>query len=207
MDYTGNSKKEKSEKVKPEKKIKRVVQGEVLVQKKTIGRKFKDLFIMADFRSVVQYVFSDVLLPAARNMIVDSSTKGIERMMYGPDAMRRRNIGSPPGRVSYTNYSNSNPINRGVRSAPPVQTTSRSVRSSREDFILATREEAELVVERMNDIIETYDVVSVADLNDLVGFPTTHVDNKWGWTFLVGVNIIQTREGYLIDLPPADPIN
>ncbi len=206
MDYQGNSKKEQLATTKPEKNIKRVVQGEVIVQKKSVGRKFKDIFIMADFRSVFQYVISDVLLPAARNMIVDGASKGVERMMYGDSAMRRR-MGTGVGpRITYNN-----PINRGYRAAtttmaPTVTTGSRS-RATREEFILSSREEAELVLERMNDIIDTYEIVSVADFNDLVGFPTSHVDNKWGWTFLGDVQIRQVREGYLIDLPQAEPIS
>ncbi len=77
--------KEKVEKV--------VITGEVITKKKGLGRKFKELFVSADAKSVIAYVAADVLLPAARNMIVDASTKGIERMMYGES--------NPPGRRMY----------------------------------------------------------------------------------------------------------
>ncbi len=181
-DYQGNSKKQKETPVVPPKNIERVVVSEVIVQKKGVGRKFKDLFIEADFRTVVKYVASDVLLPAARNMIVDASTKGVERLLYGESAVRRRNFGVGP-RITYNN-----PINRGYRDtsaprhAPPISyPETRSLRHTRDEFIISSREEAELVLERMNDIIDQYEVASVADLNDLVGLPTTHVDNKWGW--------------------------
>lgn len=208
MDYQGNSKKEKVVDQIPDKKVEKVIVGEVVVHKKSLGRKFKDLFIEADFKSVVRYVSMDVLLPAARNMIVDGASKGIERMMYGDSAIRRRNYGAGVGpRVTYNN-----PINRGYRNAPSPRPPlgsleSRSAaRTNREEFILSSREEAQLVLERMNDIIDTYEVVSVADLNDLVGFPTSHVDNKWGWLYLGDVQIRQIREGYLIDLPQAEPL-
>lgn len=207
MDYASNSRKNKEEKEKPEKKVDRVVTGEVIVQKKSIGRKFKDLFIEADFRSVIGYVIHDVLIPAARNTIVDASTKGIERMMYGESAIRRRNFGPGPRLTTYHT-----PVNRGLnsaipaRSAPPISVAPRTMRSTREDFILSSREEGELVLERMNDIIDNFDVVSVADLNELVGYPPSHIDNKWGWSDLSGVQIRQVREGYLIDLPPVEPI-
>lgn len=202
QDYTGNSKKAKETPKVPAKNVEKVVVGEVVVQKKSLGRKFRDLFIEADFKSVVSYVASDVLLPAARNMIVDSATKGIERMMYGESAVRRRNYGHG-SRITYNN-----PINRGYRDSAPSRRTmpTRSIQRSREDFVLSSREEAELVLERMNDIIDTYEVVSVADLNDLVGHPTSHVDNKWGWVDLGHVQIRQIREGYLIDFPPAEEI-
>lgn len=206
VDYQGNANKDKDKEIeKPEKKIERVVTSEVIVQKKSVGRKFKDLFVEADFKSVVRYIMSDVLLPAARNTIVDVTTKGIERMMYGESAMRRR---MSMGRGSHFSYQT--PVSRGyggspLRSAPPVPISQRS-RSVREEFILSSREEADMVIENMNNIIEQYEVVSVADLNSLVGFPTSHVDNKWGWTFLGDIQIRQVREGYLIDLPAAEAI-
>jgi hypothetical protein len=208
-DYQGNSKKMKETEKVPVKNVEKVVVGEVIVQKKSIGRKFKDLFIEADLKTVIRYVATDVLLPAARNTIVDASSKGIERLMYGESAVRRRNFGVGP-RVTYNN-----PINRGYRdsgpfhsprNAPAVSPAPRSSRHSRDEFFLSSREEAELVLERMNDIIDTYEVVSVADLNQLAGLPTTHVDNKWGWVYLGDVQIRQIREGYLIDFPPSEPI-
>ena len=209
MDYQGNAKRDKVQPVTSEKKsVERVVKGEVIVQKKSLGRKFRDVFIGADFGSVAHYILTEVLLPAARNTIVDASTKGIERMIYGETATRRRSIGAGP-RVTYNN-----PINRerGYLPNSPRSMLSmpdrenRSPRHSRDDFILSSREEAELVLERMNDIIDTYEVVSVADLNDLVGFPTSYIDNKWGWIYLGDVQVRQIREGYLIDLPSAEPI-
>lgn len=208
-DYQGNSKKDKESSLVPPKNIEKVIINDVIVQKKGLGRKFRDLFIEADLKTVIRYVASDVLLPAARNMILDASTKGIERMLYGDSTIRRRNLGSGP-RITYNN-----PINRGYRDspresilryAPPTSSEPRTSRYNRNDFILSSREEGELVLERMNDIIDKYEIASVADLNDLVGLPTTHIDNKWGWSNLSDVQIRQIREGYLIDFPQAEPI-
>lgn len=208
VDYAGNSKKDKEKSDRPEKKIEKVVTSDVVVQKKSLGRKFRDLFVEADFRSVFRYVFGEVLLPAARNTIVDASTKGIERMIYGDQAIRRRNYGGGMGpRVTYNN-----PINRGGYREPervrysPSGSAPRASTRAREDFILASREEADLVLERMSDIIDQFEAVSVADLNELVGFPTTPIDNKWGWSYLGDVQVRQIREGYLIDLPQPEEL-
>lgn len=204
-DYQSNSKKRKEAESTTPKVVERVVVSDVIIQKKSVGRKFKDLFIAADIRTVIHYVATDVLLPAAKNMLWDSLSKGGERMIFGDSAVRRRNFGSGP-RITYNN-----PINRGYepsssRYAPRPSSEPRGSRHIRDDFLLSTREEAELVLERMNDIIDNYDVVSLADLNDLVGLPTTHVDNKWGWSSLGNVQIRQIREGFLIDFPPSEAI-
>lgn len=80
-------------------------------------------------------------------------------------------------------------------------------RQARDDVvILATRSEAELVLERLGDIIDKFEVASVGDLHDLLGLPQTHVDQKWGWTYVGDASIRQVREGYLLDLPLAAPI-
>lgn len=201
MDYQSNSKKAK-EAAPTEKKLEKVVTTEVVSKPQPLGRKFKSIFVSADFRSVAGYVFEDVLIPAFRNMIVDASTKGIERVMYGESRSSRPNVGPGP-RITYNN-----PISRSTPGRSPRYTNQPQVqrRGARNDVILVSREEAELVLERLHDCIDSYDMVSVADLNDLLGLPATHVDNKWGWTYLGGAEVRQIREGYLLDLPPEEPI-
>lgn len=203
MDYQANSDKSKEPKVQKKAPIEKVVVGEVVVKKKTLGGKIKGVFAEADFRSVFRYVVSDVLIPAARNMIVDASTKGIERMMYGDRGYQQsRFMGG-----SRTMYSNS-PITRTDYRHPSTRPPMGSrPRMGQNEFILASREEAQTVLERMNDILEMYEVVSVADLNELVGFPTSYTDQKWGWTFLADAIIRPVREGYMIDLRPPETIN
>ena len=71
---------------------------------------------------------------------------------------------------------------------------------------MATREDAEMVLERLTDIIDQYDETSVGDLNDLIGIQGSHVDNKWGWTYLGDTQIRQVREGFLIDLPQPEQL-
>ena len=198
MDYQANSKASKNPE-KKDKKIEKVVTGEVVQKSKPVGRKLKDIFINADFGSVAQYVGYEVLIPAARNMIVDSFTKGIERMMYGESRPRQRHGNGP--RFSY-NTPVSRPY-RDPRTRPPMGVERAR---SRDDIIVSTREEGELVLERMNDIIDGYDVVSVSDLYEMVGFPSTHTDYKWGWTHIGGASVKQVREGYLLDLPSPEPL-
>jgi hypothetical protein len=82
----------------------------------------------------------------------------------------------------------------------------RTERADNRDLILSERADAETLVERLIDIIDTYDVASVMDLNEILGLPSTPIDNKWGWTSLGKVEIRQVREGYLVDLPPPEEI-
>src|SRR4029077_6557922 len=122
MDYQGNPKKNRPEieKTKPEKTVERVTSGEVIVTKKTFGRKVKDLFIEADFRGVLRYIGREILVPAAKNMIVDSTQKGVERVVYGETGVRRRAYGGYGGtRVQYNS-----PISRQHRDVVSREVTS-----------------------------------------------------------------------------------
>lgn len=207
MEFPPNSHKanEKgSKEATPKKSIEKVVQGEVTQRKKPLGRRFKEIFVGGEFKSAARYIATDVLLPAFRNMIVDATTKGIERMMYGDEAPRRRR-GYSESRTSRVSYNA--PVNRHLSERPAYRGDSRPrPKQDIGEIVLTTRDEAELVVERMTDIADKFDVVSVADLYELVGLPTTHVDNKWGWSGLHDVNVRQVREGYLIDLPLVEPL-
>ncbi|MET0786303.1 MAG: hypothetical protein ABWY25_06315 [Paenisporosarcina sp.] len=205
MDYQGNPNKPKEP--KPDKQIEKVVTGEVIQKPKGIGRKFRDVFLGGDLKNAARYVTGDVILPAFRDLLVDAITNGAKRFVYGESMYRRRQTEYRP-RVSYNN-----PIYRGMPRDPrdrailPDQPHSyRQQRQERDDIILARREDAELVVERLIDIVNQYDVASLADLYDLLGQQSSHVDNKWGWTYLNNVEIRQVRDGYLINLPDLEPI-
>jgi hypothetical protein len=213
MDYQKDPKKNRPEieQSKPEKTVERVTSGEVIVTKKTFGRKVKDLLIEADFRGVLRYIGREILIPAAKNMIVDSTQKGVERVVYGETAVRRRNFGGYGGtRVQYHS-----PINRQHRDVVSREVTSilnqgarpsGYTRRPQDAYILTTREEAELVIDQMNDIIDNYEVASVADLHATIGLNSTHVDEKWGWTYLGNIPIRQIRDGFLLELPMPEPI-
>ena len=88
---------------------------------------------------------------------------------------------------------------------PPYSPPVRPSRAS-QDIVLNTREEAELVLQTMQDIIEKYEFASVSDFHTIVGLPSTYVDNNWGWSGLQYVDIRQTREGWLLDMPSVEPI-
>lgn len=202
MDYGSNAKKHRQED-QPEKNVKQVTSGEAIVKKKSLGRKVKDLFVAADFRGATRYVFAEVLFPAARNMVYDAATEGIKRMMYGNSRVGRSYGGS------HTTYNR--PVDRGYatstsRYAPAVERGPRSSRRTQDDYIVSTRSEAEDVLDQMSDIVNQFGAVSVGDLHAMIGLASNHVDENWGWETMSGIGLLNTREGVLIDLPPAQPI-
>ena len=188
VDYVSNSNTAKEKlgakpapKDKPELVITQVTTQPAITKKRGLGRKFKDTFIDADAKSTVSYVFMQVVVPAAKNMLVDATTGAIERLVYGEDRRPSRGGYSTGARYSY-----SRPVDRpgrGASTRPGRDSGRQSTRNDRDDLILRSQEEAEAVIDQMNDILDTYDVVTVANLNEMVGLPIAPVDHSWGWEY------------------------
>lgn len=209
MDYAGNSNKDK-EQGKKKKEIERVTTGEVLIPKKGLWEKFKETFIADNFKNVSTYAFHEILIPALQNMVADTTSGMVDRM-FGVRGRRGIGIGSGTGpRITYNSpvrrygYTQDNLDRRNLPSRSDLSRRSTSTLTT--DIVLATKEEAMLVLERMTDICDQYQIVTVGDLNSLVGLPSTHVDEKWGWEDLRSAQIRDVREGYLLDLPQPQPI-
>lgn len=184
--------------------IEQVTTGAVVVKKPSLGQKLKTVFFGGDSKSAARYIAGDVVLPAVRSLIVDAVTKGAERLVWGEGArtMRRPSGYDYRSRVQY----NSPLVRQDPRMPRLPDQGPRVGRREPSDLVLASREEAELVLERLIDILDKYETVSMADLFDLTGLPSSHVDNKWGWTNLNTTEVRQVREGFLLSLPPAEEI-
>ncbi|HEY2455627.1 MAG TPA: hypothetical protein VGI71_24030 [Scandinavium sp.] len=204
VNYPSNSKqgqKRESERAKPEK----VVEGEVVQRKKSTAGRFLSKFISDDSQGVGEYVIMEVLLPAAKNMVSDAVSQGIERLLFG-DAKPSRS-----GHRAYTNYSRNATGQRYIPGSPmsdPRPPLSRQARASHDfdDIIIASRAEAEEVLDRLRDLINQYEVATVSDLYDLVGLTGEFTDDKWGWDDLRSASIRAIRGGYLLNLPRTHPI-
>jgi hypothetical protein len=210
MDYQSNSHKKKQEAAKqeaPKKDIQAVVSAKE--QKKPWHRRMRGIVFGGEFQSAGKYILADVLLPAARNLIVDATTKGIERMVYGDAAPRRSSGTRYDGRPRVSYHSPSRYREDPRRDMRPPDQPPRPVPSGRQtsEIVFDSREDAEKVLDALFDILDQYEIVAVADLNALVGLPSANVDHKWGWGFLGGTEVRQIREGWVLELPEPEPIH
>lgn len=200
-EYKSNShrsKEGKTEALTDRKKVEKVVHGRVRTKPKSGVSKITDVFISEDAANVKSYIVMDVLVPAVKKAISDIVRDGIDMILYGESRGRRSSSAS--GYVSYRDYSRSDDRDRFR--------DSRSRSSyAHDDIILDSRGEAEEVLTRMDELIDTYGNVSVADLYDLVGKSSEYTDNKYGWTNIRNAEPIRVRDGYMLKLPKALPIN
>ena len=196
-DYKPNSHRSKEEQNLPEKKIEPIVKGKVTTKKNNV-RKLTNTFVTEDIQNVKSYVLMDVLVPAIKKAISDIVTNGIDMLLYGETGRSRRKTNASV--VSYRNYYDS-------RREERYSSSRTRTGYSYDDVVLETRGEAEDVLSRMDELIDTYGVVSVADLYDLVGISCNYTDNKYGWTNLRNAEPVRVRDGYMLKLPKALPID
>lgn len=204
QDYTPNSnkyKKEQEEKKKEEKKLTSVVSAGAKTKKKSEMAKLSDIFISEDIHNVKSYVFLDVLVPAIKKAISDIVTNGIDMILYGDSGQSDRKR-SGASKVSYGSYY------RSDRDRDRRESVRARSGFDFDDIVFDNRGDAESVLTAMEDVIDQYGVVSVGDLYDLADVSTNnYAINKYGWTDLRSAEVVRTRDGYMIKLPRALPLN
>lgn len=215
-DFPSNSRKSREPKPEakvpePERRAEKVIEGEVQRRKKPIGRRLSETFFSGDGRGVMSYIMLDVLLPAAKDTIADVVSQGIERMLFGEARSVSRRTGArssgASGYVSYNRYSSQPP---GARREDPRATQLSPRARATHDFdeiILATRAEAEEVIDRLFGLVSKYEAATVGDLYDLLGISSKFTDDRWGWTDIRGAGVTRVRNGYLLDLPRPEPLD
>lgn len=185
-------------------KIESVVTGEVGKRKTPLGKRFAETFLGGDARSTANYVVLDVLVPAFKDMMSDAVSQAIDRMLFGERAGGRRGGSRPSGASGYVNYNrmgrSGGNRDRVEREDPRMSPRARTTHNF-DEIILATRIEAETVLNRLEDLIRDYETATVSDLYSLVGISPSFTDGKWGWDELPGARVVRDGGGYLLDLP------
>ena len=195
-EFKPNSNKFKEEEQQKTKKVEKAITGKAKLKKKSGLTKFRDVFIPSDITDIKGYIFSEVLIPKMKNILSES----FNIFLYG-ESRGAKNSSSKVPYVSYRDYSSSNSVRYSNK--PKVTST-----YDLDEIILDDRGEAEAVVERMSDLMDTYNNVSVADLYDLVGIEGRYTDNNYGWTSTRGVRVVRVGDGtYSIRLPRPTPID
>ena len=205
-EYKSNSHKSKQEEIE---KLQPIAKGKKVEKKQ---ESFKDMF-KTNSSSIKEYIIMDILIPTAKRTIseiVGSSSDilvdTIDTILFGEKRSRsRRRSGS--GRTSYYKYYDDRDR---YRDRDRDRDRPARVRGYEfDDIVLETRREAEEVLDRMEDLIDTYKIVSVADLYDLVGISGNYTDNKYGWSNLRSARVESLRygDGYILKLPKALPLD
>ena len=73
-------------------------------------------------------------------------------------------------------------------------------------IIFETRENAEEALKTLHKLYKMNNCVTVYDLYALTGFHTDYMSNRYGWTKEIDldVEIVENRNGYMIELPKPE---
>lgn len=201
-EYRPNSHKSKVEEREKEQNserhIKRVVNGKATTKPNEM-RKLTGLFVSDDAANVKSYVLMDVLVPAIKKAISDIVTDGIDMILYGETKGKRKSRSS--SNVPYRSYYD----DRDSRDRERSRYT--PGRFDYDDIVFDTRGDAELVKEEMLDAIDGYGIVTVADMYDMAGLSSPHTAYRYGWTNIRTAEVVRVRDGYILKLPKAMPID
>lgn len=180
----------------PEKRVQKVVTGKVSTRKNEV-RKLTDIFISEDAANVKSYVIMDVLVPGIKNAIYDIVTNSFDMILFGGTGGRKKT--SSGSKVSYRSYYDDKRESRRENSSYRDRN-----RFDYDDIEFESRVEAEAVLNEMEDCIERYGMVSVADMYDMSGLAAPYTSSKFGWTSIRTAEVKRVRGGkYIIELPRA----
>ena len=178
-----------------EKRAQMVVKGVAKTKKKSEISKLGSMFVSEDAGNIKDWLLNDWLIPNVKKAVVTT----IDMLLNGGhQTYDNRSRGG--ARVSYSGYYDRRD-DRG---------SSVSYARTRLDFdeiIFETRGEAEAALDEMYHMLDRYGVVRVADLYDAAGLSQPYTSNRYGWMNLRNAEVIRVRDGYVIKLPKAAPID
>lgn len=182
----------------PERKTGKVISGDAHRRKQSGLNRVSNAVGLGDGDSVKDYMTQaliDVLIPTLKRAVSDIVCNSINILLGEPTRTRS---GSQASRVNYRSYYDQGRDERKEYNRPRAQSS-----YSYDDIVFPSRGDAEEVLYRMEELLERFDMVSVADLFDMAGISCNYTDNKYGWKSLRDARIERVSDGYIIRLPRA----
>lgn len=195
--------KEANDKDIQEKHVERAATGKTHTRRESFGRKFMKTFFEGNFQDTKKYLVEDVVKPAIKENLADAINAAVGMMLFNEvrrGAGSRRGSNSNGSRVSYGGYFNGGSGCNGRREKMPSYQNSSDSPSRVAELMKETRGEAEDVLDILQEVLENYDQVTVADYYDAFGYTSDDFqDNKFGWKNLDGVMVKRVRGGIYDD--------
>lgn len=177
-----------------ERKLEKVAKGRVSDKKR--GERQGVLY------EIGHYLLHDIAIPAVKDFLWDGVSSSLSMFLYGDTKRGQRNRPSA-SRVSYSSYYDDPRDSRRHDAAPKTRRG-----FEYDDIIFDSKGDAEVVLDRMCETIETYGFVTILDLYDLADLSApTHTSNRYGWTNLRSAETVRVRDGYILKLPRAQVID
>lgn len=192
------------------------VKGDITIRKKSRIKAFYDSVIKQNATKAKDHVIRDVIVPSIIGIFSKSIKEGSDVLLYGST---RRDNGYDGPRISYSSYFGNYGPDQEYRygtqpqKKPEQEDTIDPDLASYDDIEFMYREDAELILKHLRDIIPAYGFTKVSDLNDILNktfnikLPIDFTMNRYGWFNLNTARVKRCPNGkYKLMLPKAVPI-
>lgn len=205
--------------------LKKVVSGNVIVKKKSPGRRFLNAFLNEDRKSIKDYLLYDFAVPALQSMISDigrsvgdAFSNAVDIALFGDVRAKPKSSGNIYGNSIYNYNAKYNYGKKTLERSQQRVQPQKQERFDLGDVCVRTKVEAENVIASLRDRITFYDQATLLDLQCALGVTGEWTDASWGWDDLSmripieNVRVFDEKEGkyvraWRIDFPPPQPLD
>ena len=164
--------------------------------KKTSLEKVGNAFVGEDMKKVKSYILKDVVVPNLKKLVSEVIKNGTDMILYHGDKpvsssrdgfYKDYNKGYT-GRTSYNTMN----INKSYE---------RQSDNSLDNLMVNSYSEGRLVLNRMDELISAYGIISIYETCKLIKVPGQYTDYDWGWNDIRGAEIVPFRGAFLLKMP------
>ena len=173
------------------------------VKQETLGEKIFHTFIVSEPKDVAKFLVKKKLVPKIKSMIVEMVSSGIDMLFTGNQSSSTEKGYFANSNVPYYSYS----VSSSTKTTASTIVQQKTTPNDYQKIIFQTMEKAKDVKNALQQVIDVYQCVRVADYYNAVGHPTTSTDNNYGWRTLEGVTIDAVDGGFMLNMPKAIPLD
>lgn len=164
------------------------------IRKKSTSARLSEVFVAEDIKSVAAHVFDNLIVPRFKVLIVDTISSAARAFFLGESVIDRPGRRDPAGNVSYNSIYDS-----------PKTTMSRKTSNGfgYAELIFDTYGDAQLVLDKMDEILADSGEVSIADMYEAADRSCPFTYTYYGWTNTASAKIVSDSDGYWIKMPKA----
>lgn len=180
----------------------KVISGKARRKKGSATKRFFDMLIKDDLKTIRDYVVWDVWVPTVKDALWQGSIGAVNAIFGRTTGAGWTGVYDSKSRTDYVAFSKGGHNRfRSTNDRMADRDRGRALYGC-DEIILDTLQEAEMILDALNETVQDVGVVTVADYYHMAGTSSEYTDNKYGWSDTIPRRITRLREGgYSIVLP------
>lgn len=165
-------------------------------KKKSIRERLTDSFLATNGEDIKERVIFDWVIPGIKNILEDI----VHMLLFGDGVVRNSDRSRGERRLLRKEY------NKYYDDDRKKSESSFESKSKNPELTYSSRAEAQNVLNKMLDILDEYNRVTVKDLYSISKMPTDFAMSNWGWRDLTGSKPIPYGDRWLLKLPKSEEL-